>query len=188
MPDNHPLCMGYADPGIEHRSPHGFQGSRPFRRHRKAVDYRLALGGARASSLPPQNLFKWTSTRRNSDRIRRLDAGHLQRCKTGIAGHVCCPSRRTAWLDHLRDLRLQCERRITNQQMARGSPLHPAAFYAELERFPRKPFLPGTVAILRTGGAPPYPAMHNGGWLALGAARDNRLRAPQRTRSPASAS
>ena len=165
VPDNHPLCMGYADPALNTAVHTAFKEADLFVVIGKRIDYRLALGGARLFSttakfiqvdIHPQELGQ----------NHKLDAAICSEVKPALRAMSVALPRRTAWLDHLRDLRLQCEQRISDQANDTGSPLHPAAFYAELKKtLPAETLFAWDGGDFAHWGRASIPAMHNGGWL-----------------------
>jgi acetolactate synthase-1/2/3 large subunit len=166
--DNHPLCMGYADPALNTAVHTAFKEADLFVVIGKRIDYRLALGGARLFSttakfiqvdIHPQELGQ----------NHKLDAAICSDVKPALRAMSVVLPPRTAWLDHLRDLRRQCEQHISEQAKDSDSPLHPAAFYAELKKaLPPEALFAWDGGDFAHWGRASIPAIHNGGWLRLG--------------------
>jgi acetolactate synthase-1/2/3 large subunit len=166
--DDHPLCLGYADPALNGAVHTVFKEADLFLVIGKRIDYRLALGGAR--------LFSTTAKFIQVD-IHAQELGLNHKLEIAINADVKptltaltqeIPAR-TGWLTHLRTLKENWETRIADISKDGASPLHPAAFYAEL----KKALPPETLYAWDGGdfahwGRASLPALHCGGWLRLG--------------------
>jgi len=169
--DDHPLAMGYADPALNYAVHTAFGEADVFLVVGKRIDYRLALGSARLFpvearfiqvDIHPQEL----GLNRPLDVAICADARLALEALTEAAGPAEWPA--TPWLDRVRELRREWEARLV-AAADRDSPLHPAAFFAEL-----KAALPPDVLYSWDGGDFTHwgrtilPARHAGGWLRLG--------------------
>jgi acetolactate synthase-1/2/3 large subunit len=163
VPDDHPLSMGYADPALNHAVHTVFREADLFLVIGKRIDYRLALGGPRLFpaearflqvDLHPQEL----GMNRPLDAAILGDAGLALEALTEAAGPP-----RTGWLDRVRSLRADWQRRLA----ATGN--DPARFFHAL-----RDALPDDVLFSWDGGDFAHwgraiiPARHAGGWLRLG--------------------
>ncbi len=168
VPDDHPLCMGYADPALNTAVRTAFKEADLFLVTGKRIDYRLALGGARLFS-PAAKFIQVDIHQQELGLNRRLDAAIHADVKSALRAMSVKMPERPAWLAHLRELKSQNEQWVSDQAQATGSPLHPAAFYAEL----KKALPPETLFAWDGGdfahwGRASIPALHAGGWLRLG--------------------
>lgn len=170
--DDHPLCMGYADPALNRAVPAAFREADLFLVIGKRIDYRLAMGGARL--FPPDARFIQIDIHAEELGLnRRLDAGICADARLALealiegAGRTPWPA--LPWLDRLRALRREWEAKLSEAASDTGSPMHPAAFYREL-----RAALPDDVLYSWDGGDFAHwgramlPARESGGWLRLG--------------------
>lgn len=171
--DEHPLCLGYADPALNHAVHKAFQEADVFLVIGKRIDYRLALGGARLFSstakfiqidIHPQELGM----------NRKLEVGICADVKVALRGLVEAAggkdwAPRASWLGRLRGLRTEWQQKVAGLAEDEGTPLHPAAFYRELQKA-----LPPDVLYSWDGGDFAHwgrvslPAVRPGAWLRLG--------------------
>lgn len=170
--DEHPLCMGYADPALNKAVHTAFQEADVFLVLGKRIDYRLALGGARL--FPPAAKFIQVDIHpQELGMNRKLEVGICADVKPTLsalldaAGEKSWPA--LAWLDRLRVLRAEWEGQVAAMADDNSTPLHPAAFYREL-----KAALPRDVLYAWDGGdfvhwgRVSIPARDAGRWLRLG--------------------
>src|SRR6266481_2094448 len=141
--DEHPLCMGYADPALNKAIHTAFKEANLFLILGKRIDYRLALGGPRL--FAPEAKFIQVD-------IHAPELGMNRKLELGI----CCDVRETLramlatsgekpwtplpWLDRLRELRCEWEAKLAEaaqdrSAQERSAKLHPAAFFAELKKW-----------------------------------------------------
>ena len=170
--DEHPLCMGYADPALNEAVRAAFQEADLFLVLGKRIDYRLALGGPR--------LFGAGAKFIQVD-IHAAELGMNRKLELGIWADVRATLRAllaemgaerwTAlpWLDRVRELRREWEAKLAEAARDRSAPMHPAAFFAELKKW-----LPADIYYAWDGGDVVHwgratlPALHPGRWLRLG--------------------
>lgn len=169
--DDHPLVMGYADPALNRGAYQAFREADLFLVVGKRIDYRLALGGARL--FPPQARFIQIDIHPAELGMNRpLDLAICADARATLealcaAGGEPWPAR--PWLDRVRDLREQWRAKLAEAATDSAQPIHPAAFYRELEAA-----LPPDVLYSWDGGDFAHwgrallPAREPGGWLRLG--------------------
>lgn len=170
--DEHPLCMGYADPALNKAVHTAFREADVFLVLGKRIDYRLALGGARL--FPPAAKFIQVDIHpQELGMNRKLEVAICADVKSTLsalldaAGEKSWPA--LPWLDRLRALRAEWEGQIAAVAQNNSAPLHPAAFYREL-----KAALPRDVLFAWDGGdfvhwgRVSIPARDPGRWLRLG--------------------
>ena len=170
--DDHPLCMGYADPALNHAIHTAFGEADLFLVIGKRIDYRLALGGARVFpaeagfiqiDIHPEEL----GLNRKLDIAMCADAKAALEALTEEAGPEPWPE--LPWLARVRTLRDDWRAHLDACAGDSGAPLHPAAFYRELAAV-----LPPDILYSWDGGDFAHwgramlPARHPGGWLRLG--------------------
>lgn len=169
--DEHPLCLGYADPALNPAVRQAFQEADLFLVIGKRIDYRLAMGGARLFS-PRAKFIQIDIHPPELGLNHALDLAICADAKAAL--HSLCaaagvPWPAKPWLDRLRGLRQEWRQTLEGIALDAGSPLHPAAFYAEL----RKCLPPGLVYSWDGGdfshwGRVTLPATEPGKWLRLG--------------------
>lgn len=170
--DDHPLCMGYADPALNQAVQTAFKEADLFLVLGKRIDYRLALGGPRLFS-PNARFIQVDIHAPELGMNRKLEVGicadvratlHALNAEIGEKRWQPLP-----WLDHVRQLRRDWEGKLAEAATDRSSPMHPAAFFAELKKW-----LPPDVYYAWDGGDVVHwgratlPALHPGRWLRLG--------------------
>jgi acetolactate synthase-1/2/3 large subunit len=163
VPDDHPLCMGYADPALNHAVHTVFREADLFVVIGKRIDYRLALGGARLF-LPDAKFVQVDIHPQELGMNRALDAAIAGDARFALEALTeAGGSDRQAWLDRVRQLRGEWRAQLA----ANGS--DPARFFHALARA-----LPDDVLFSWDGGDFAHwgrailPARHAGGWLRLG--------------------
>src|SRR5262249_15430115 len=104
--DDHPLCMGYADPALNRAAYRAFAEADLFVVVGKRIDYRLAMGGPRL--FPPNAKFIQIDIHPQEFGLNRaLDVaieGDARSALEALAD-VTPVAPRTAWLDRVRTLR-----------------------------------------------------------------------------------
>ncbi|MGH9661555.1 MAG: thiamine pyrophosphate-binding protein, partial [Bryobacteraceae bacterium] len=169
--DEHPLSMGYADPALNEAVRTAFQEADVFLIVGKRIDFRLALGGPRLFSaaakfvqidIHPQEL----GMNRPLEVAICADVKSALRALTAEAGS---PWKPLPWLERLRALRAAWDEKIAATARDARSPLHPAAFYAELKKWlPRDMYYAWDGGDFVHWGRVTLPALHPGRWLRLG--------------------
>jgi acetolactate synthase-1/2/3 large subunit len=170
--DEHPLCMGYADPALNKAVHKAFQEADLFLVLGKRIDFRLAFGGTRL--FPAAARFIQVDIHRQELGMnRKLELGICADVKSTLqslldaVGGRAWPAR--PWLDRVRALRHEWEDTLAQISRDKGSPIHPAAFYSELKKL-----VPADVLYSWDGadfghwGRAIMPARHAGAWLRLG--------------------
>jgi acetolactate synthase-1/2/3 large subunit len=162
--DDHPLCMGYADPALNRAAHRAFAEADFFLVVGKRIDYRLALGGARL--FPPGARFAQIDIHPQELGLNRaLDAavaGDARTALEALAEETPAPPR-TAWLDRVRALREEW------RAVLEAATADAALFFRAL-----RAALPEDVLYSWDGGDFAHwgrailPARTPGGWLRLG--------------------
>ncbi|MBI1791781.1 MAG: thiamine pyrophosphate-binding protein [Acidobacteria bacterium] len=170
--DEHPLCLGYADPALNQAIHTAFREADVFLVLGKRIDYRLALGGPRLFS-PQARFIQIDLHPQELGMNRKLEVAICADVKAALSALLdelgdtalaCGP-----WVDRLRLLRQEWSGKVAETARDSGLPLHPAAFYAELKRW-----LPTDVSYSWDGGDFAHwgrvslPALRPGRWLRLG--------------------
>jgi acetolactate synthase-1/2/3 large subunit len=171
--DAHPLCMGYADPALNHAVHQVFREADLFLVLGKRIDFRLALGGARLFA-PDARFIQVDIHPQELGFNRPLEIGicadvrETLRALLDEAGEASWPS--LPWLDRVRAARTGWCETLERAAQVRESPIHPAALFSEL-----RTLLPPAVLYSWDGGDFAHwgramtPARTPGGWLRLGA-------------------
>ena len=170
--DDHPLVMGYADPALNYAVHSAFREADLFLVIGKRIDYRLAMGGTRLFpvharfiqiDIHPEEL----GLNRKLDVAFCADARAALKALHEAAGPHSWPTR--PWLDRVRSFRRDWQARLAQYAADTEAPMHPAAFFRELQAA-----LPADVLYSWDGGdfthwgRASLPARHPGGWLRLG--------------------
>jgi acetolactate synthase-1/2/3 large subunit len=161
--DDHPLCMGYADPALNHAVHTIFREADLFVILGKRIDYRLALGGPRLFptdakfiqvDIHPQEL----GMNRPLDAAICCDVREALKALAGVDVRGC-----DGWLDRNRTLRDEWRAKLD------AATADAAVFFRAL-----RDALPDDVLFSWDGGDFAHwgrailPARHAGGWLRLG--------------------
>jgi thiamine pyrophosphate-dependent acetolactate synthase large subunit-like protein len=159
--DEHPLCMGYADPALNYAVHTAFREADLFLILGKRIDYRLALGGTRL--FPADAKFIQIDIHPQELGLNRaLDAaicGDLREVITSLD----VPPASAEWLDRNRALSAEWRAKLD------ASTADAAVFFRAL-----RDALPDDVLFSWDGGDFAHwgrailPARHPGGWLRLG--------------------
>lgn len=170
--DDHPLCMGYADPAMSKAVQRVYQEADVVLVLGKRIDYRLALGGARL--FPPDLQFVQVDIHpQELGMNRRLDLGICADVKATLRtmldelGGYTWPA--LPWLDRIRTLRAEWEATLARAGEDCGAPLHAAAVHAELRKsLPQGVLFSWDGADFGHWGRAIIPALMPGGWVRLG--------------------
>jgi acetolactate synthase-1/2/3 large subunit len=162
--DDHPLCMGYADPALNRAAHRAFAEADLFVVAGKRIDYRLALGGTRLFSATA----KFAQIDIHAQELglnRRLDAaicGDVRIALEALAAESPGPPR-TAWLDRVRALRDEWRGTLN------AAVNDPAFFFRALRAvLPRDVLFSWDGGDFAHWGRAMLPAREPGGWLRLG--------------------
>ena len=170
--DAHPLCMGYADPALNKAVHRVFQEADLFLVIGKRIDYRLALGGPRLFN-PNAKFIQIDIHPQELGMNRKLEVAICADAKSALRA-LTVEAAKTSWtplpwLDRLRSLKAEWEAQLAEATRQQLSPLHPAAFFAELKRW-----LPPDIVYSWDGGDVVHwgrallPMDEPGRWLRLG--------------------
>jgi acetolactate synthase-1/2/3 large subunit len=161
--DDHPLCMGYADPALNQAVHTVFREADLFLVLGKRIDYRLALGGPRL--FPPETKFIQVDIHPQELGLNRpvhgAICGDVRNALDALTGAI--PSAPLEWLDRVRALRADWQAKLE------ASTADAAVFFRAL-----RDALPDDVLFSWDGGDFAHwgraivPARHAGGWLRLG--------------------
>ncbi|MGH9665576.1 MAG: thiamine pyrophosphate-binding protein, partial [Bryobacteraceae bacterium] len=170
--DEHPLCLGYADPALNHAVHRVFQEADLFLILGKRIDYRLALGAPRLFS-PNAKFVQVDIHPQELGMNHKLDVAICSDLKPALAALKEAagtkPWQPASWLDRLRALKNEWEKRVRSRAGDVDAPLHPAAFHAELRKaLPRETLFAWDGGDFAHWGRAAIPALHPGGWLRLG--------------------
>ncbi len=185
--DEHPLCMGYADPALNHAVHSAFREADLFLVIGKRIDYRLAMGGprlfSRAGALHPNRHPRRGAGTEPRSWIWRYVPTPARRWRQLTEAAGAEPGRSGRGCDRLRGSACLEWRSALDGRAAIGSPLHPAAFFRELAAA-----LPPDVLYSWDGGdfahwgrasaaGPPCAAdgCASGRWATIGSSLPNRL-------------
>ncbi len=169
--DEHPLCMGYADPALNQAVHKAFQEADLFLVVGKRIDYRLALGGARLFS-PKAKFIQIDIHPQELGMNHKLDlaiCADVKAALTAMTEAAGAPWAPKPWLDRVRGLKHDWQDRVSAIAAEGSTPMHPAAFYAELKKC-----LPQDIVYSWDGGDFSHwgrvtlPATEPGKWLRLG--------------------
>ena len=162
VPDDHPLCMGYADPALNYAVHTVFREADLFLVAGKRIDYRLALGGTRL--FPADAKFIQIDIHPQELGMNRaLDAAVCGDARAALDAIPDAGAVRTGWLERVRELRAASEARLE------AADADAAVFFRALREA-----LPDDVLFSWDGGDFAHwgrailPARHAGGWLRLG--------------------
>lgn len=170
--DESPYAMGYADPALNKAVRKAFPEADVVLVLGKRLDSRLALGGPRLFS-PTAKFVQIDIHPQELGHTRDLEVGICADLKSALRAMTEAIGRKTwpprpAWMRRLRSWRNEWEHEIARAASSRGTPLHPAAFFAELRKH-----LPDVLYSWDGGdcvhwGRVILPATRPGGWVRLG--------------------
>jgi len=175
--DEHPLCMGYADPALNRGAWKAFQEADLFVVLGKRLDYRLALGGPRL--FPPATRMVQVDIHPAELGLnRKLDVAICADLKATLRALLdALSSKRSVgarantgpWLKRVRELRREWEGQLERTGGDAALPLHPAAVYRVLrEALPRDVLYAWDGGDFIHWGRAMLPARAPGRWLRLG--------------------
>jgi acetolactate synthase-1/2/3 large subunit len=172
LPDDHPLCMGYADPALNRAAWRAFQEADVIVVLGKRMDYRLAFGGPRLFS-PTAKLIQVDLHAPELGMNRAVEIGLCADVRQALRaflealGAEVWPQR--PWLDHLRSLRRQWQGVLEQAARDEAAPLHPAAVFGRLRSLlPREVLYSWDGGDFAHWGRAILPARQPGGWVRLG--------------------
>jgi acetolactate synthase-1/2/3 large subunit len=172
VPDDHRLCMGYADPALNRAAAAALREADVVLVIGKRIDYRLAFGGPRLFSPGARFIQidlhepEFGSNRPVNVAIH-ADAREALERLSDAAGPASWSER--PWLEQVRAKRREWDASLEQAAADRSTPMHPAAFFREFRQA-----LPKDVLYSWDGGdfvhwgRAMLSALHPGGWLRLG--------------------
>ena len=162
VPDDHPLCMGYADPALNYAVHTVFREADLFLVAGKRIDYRLALGGARL--FPAEAKFIQIDIHPQELGMNRaLDAAVCADARAALDAIPDAGAVRTEWLERVRELRAASAARLETADA------DAAVFFRALrEALPEDVLFSWDGGDFAHWGRALLPARHAGGWLRLG--------------------
>jgi acetolactate synthase-1/2/3 large subunit len=170
--DEHPLCMGYADPALNKAVHTAFKEADLFLVLGKRIDYRLALGGPRLFS-PEAKFIQVDIHAPELGMNRKLEVGIQADARATLrallAGIEEKPWTPLPWVDRVRQLRSDWAANLAEAAQDRSMQMHPAAFFAELKKWlPQDLYYAWDGGDVVHWGRATLPALHPGRWLRLG--------------------
>ena len=162
VPDDHPLCMGYADPALNYAVHTVFREADLFLVAGKRIDYRLALGGTRL--FPAEAKFIQIDIHPQELGMNRaLDAAVCGDARAALDAIPDAGAVRTEWLERVRELRAASAARLETADA------DAAVFFRALrEALPKDVLFSWDGGDFAHWGRALLPARHAGGWLRLG--------------------
>ena len=170
--DEHPLCLGYADPALNKAVHKAFKEADLFLVLGKRIDYRLSLGGARLFS-PAARFIQVDFHAQELGLNRKLEVGICADVKSTLQALTAVARnekwRPLGWLDQLRAWKQEWEAQLAEHTRSTLSPMHPAAFFAELKKWiPRNLIYSWDGGDVVHWGRATHPMTEPGRWLRLG--------------------
>lgn len=172
LPDDHPLCMGYADPALNRAAWRAFREADVIVVLGKRMDYRLAFGGPRLFS-PTAKMIQVDIHAPELGMNRAVEIGlcadvrEALRAFLDALGTETWPQR--PWLDRLRNFRSQWQGVLERAACEEDAPLHPAAVFRKLRTLlPREVLYSWDGGDFAHWGRAMLPARQPGGWVRLG--------------------
>jgi acetolactate synthase-1/2/3 large subunit len=170
--DEHPLCLGYADPALNPAVHTAFKEADLFLVLGKRIDYRLALGGPRLFA-PAAKFIQVDIHAQELGMNRKLELGVWADVRSTLRALLAAAGEKPwtplPWLDRVRELRRDWETKLAETAQERSSPMHPAAFFAELKKWlPKDIYYAWDGGDVVHWGRATLPALHAGRWLRLG--------------------
>ncbi len=170
--DEHPLCMGYADPAQNRAAVDALRHADVVLVAGKRLDHRMAMGGPRLIAadakviqidIHPQEL----GINRKVELPICADVKATLQAMLDEMGGELWPE--LPWLENVRGLREAWRDRLATEARTAGPLLRPAAFFTELNKC-----MPADALISWDGGDFTHwgraitPALHPSGWIRLG--------------------
>jgi acetolactate synthase-1/2/3 large subunit len=170
--DEHPLCLGYADPALNKAVQKAFKEADLFLILGKRIDYRLALGGPRLFS-PAARFIQVDIHPQELGLNRRLEIGICADVKRTLQSLIAEARNEKwkplPWLDQLRAWKAEWETQLAVHVRSTISPLHPAAFFAEFKKCaPKNLVYSWDGGDVVHWGRATHPITEPGRWLRLG--------------------
>ncbi len=170
--DEHPLCLGYADPAMNAAVRTVFKEADVILVVGKRIDYRLALGGERLFSADAK-FIQIDVHQPELGLNRALSPGIWADARTALEAMLAEagsePWGPPAWLEELRHRNETARSALAETARTLESPMHPAAFHAALrDALPRETRISWDGGDFAHWGRATIPALHPGGWLRLG--------------------
>jgi acetolactate synthase-1/2/3 large subunit len=170
--DEHPLCLGYADPALNPAVHTAFKEADLFLVLGKRIDYRLALGGPRLFT-PAAKFIQVDIHAQELGMNRKLELGIWADVRSTLRALLAAAGEKPwtplPWLDRVRQLRRDWDAKLAETAQERSSPMHPAAFFAELKKWlPKDIYYAWDGGDVVHWGRATLPALHPGRWLRLG--------------------
>ncbi len=170
--DEHPLCLGYADPALNKAVHKAFKEADLFLVLGKRIDYRLALGGPRLFS-PGARFIQVDIHPQELGLNRKLEIGICADVKSTLQALLAEAGKQKwtplPWLDQLRAWKADWEGQLADQVRSTLSPLHPAAFFAEFKKWsPNNLIYSWDGGDVVHWGRATHPITEPGRWLRLG--------------------
>jgi acetolactate synthase-1/2/3 large subunit len=173
VPDSFPTAMGYADGALNKAVHSAFLEADVVLVIGKRIDYRLALGGPRLFSARAK-FIQIDAHQPEIGATRAVEIGICADAKSALAAMVAALGKerwkpRSKWMRAQRRWRDEWRDRLARTAKDRGSPIHPAALFAEFARA-----APAGLLYSWDGGdfvhwgRAMLPALEPGGWLRLG--------------------
>lgn len=173
VPDSHRLCFGYADGALNKAIHKAFREADVVLVLGKRIDYRLAMGGRRLFA-PEAKFIQVDLHGPELGNARPIEQGICANLKPTLRmmnesiGKTPWPAN-NAWLRALRSYRTAWTKELAAIATDRSSPIHPAAFFAELrEALPDNNFYAWDGGDFIHWGRATLAAERAGTWLRLG--------------------
>lgn len=135
--DEHPMCLGYADPALNRAVLKAFKEADLFLVLGKRIDYRLALGGPRLFS-PGARFIQVDIHPQELGLNRKLEIAICADVKSALEALIAEAGgqkwKPLPWLEQLRAWKSEWENQLAEQTRSTLSPMHPAAFFAEFRK------------------------------------------------------
>jgi acetolactate synthase I/II/III large subunit len=170
--DEHPLCLGYADPALNPAVHTAFKEADLFLVLGKRIDYRLALGGPRLFGAEAK-FIQVDIHAQELGMNRKLEVGIWADVRSTLRALVAAtgetPWGPLPWVARVHELRREWEAKLADTAQERSAPMHPAAFFAELKKWlPKDLYYAWDGGDVVHWGRATLPALHAGRWLRLG--------------------
>jgi acetolactate synthase-1/2/3 large subunit len=168
--DEHPMCFGYADPALSRAAAKALQEADVVLVLGKRIDFRLGLGSPRVIPSAAK-VIQVDIHPIELGLNRKLDVAICADVRTTLRALTAAsqPRDRSEWLERLRAFRIEWVRELTATAQDRSTPIHPAAFFAQVsEGLPTETLISWDGGDFVHWGRAMLPARHPGGWMRLG--------------------